>query len=295
MEVIKRIAPSYDDRGVDSILEILNADTGERKILKEFPVLIEAPNWTPDGKYLVYNSHGRIYKYCLSSGDITQVETGYADRCNNDHVVSADGKLLAISHGTCEDGRSRVYTLPLAGGAPALVTPMGPSYLHGISPDGGVLAYCGERNGQYDVYTIPAAGGVETRLTFTPGLDDGPEYSPCGNYIWFCSTRSGLMQVWRMDKDGGNQTQVTFDENWNNWFPHISPDGKRVVYIAYRKGEVEPAAHPPNKNVELRIMTSEGMGSKTLAGLFGGQGTINVNSWSPDCSSFAFVSYRLKQ
>ncbi|MCL2058079.1 MAG: hypothetical protein FWH01_03330 [Oscillospiraceae bacterium] len=317
MEVLKTQRP-MQDRGVDSILEIIDVGSGERKTLKEFPTLIEAPNWTVDGKFLVYNSGGRIYTYELASGAVERVDTGFADRCNNDHVLSADGQMLAISHGTREDGRSRVYTLPLAGGTPALITPIAPSYLHGISPDGGTLAYCGERNGQYDIYTIPSVGGVETQLTDLPGLDDGPEYSPCGRYIWFCSTRSGLMQVWRMDSDGGNQVQFTFDEDWNNWFPHISPDGTRIAYIAYRKGDVEPAAHPPNKHVELRLMSvgggsgsggggsggssgsgggssgNGGSGYTKLAELFGGQGTINVNSWSPDSRKIAFVSYRLK-
>ena len=294
MEVLTERKP-MEDRGADSLLEIMNVDTGERVTLKEFPTLIEAPNWTPDGKYLVYNSLGHIFTYELSNGHINQIDTGFADMCNNDHVVSADGKTLAVSHGTYEDGRSRIYTLPFEGGGPALVTPIAPSYLHGISPDGKALAYCGERNGVYDIYTIPAAGGVETRLTDTPGLDDGPEYSTCGRYIWFCSTRTGLMQVWKMDADGGNQTQITFDGDWNNWFPHISPDGRRVVFISYMRGDVEPAAHPPNKNVELRVMPSEGGEYRALAKLFGGQGTINVNSWSPDSAWIAFVSYRLKK
>jgi Tol biopolymer transport system component len=171
---------------------------------------------------------------------------------------------------------------------------MGPSYLHGWSPDGKQLAYCAERNGNYDVYVIPAEGGEEVRLTTAEGLDDGPEYSPCGNYIWFNSVRSGLMQVWRMKADGSEQTQLTFDDTRNAWFPHISPDGKQVVYIAYYKGDLKPNEHLANKNVELRIMPAGGGETRTLAKLFGGQGTINVNSWSPDSKKIAFVSYRLK-
>lgn len=282
--------PLYD-RGVDSILEIMDADTGERTVLREFSDLIEAPNWTKDGKYLIYNSLGHIFSYELGTGTVRQIDTGFATGCNNDHVLSADGKSLAISHGTREDGWSRIYTLPLSGGTPFLVTPQAPSFLHGWSPDGGTLAFCGARNGQFDIYTIPAAGGEETRLTDLPGLDDGPEYSPCGNSIWFNSTRSGLMQVWRMNADGSEPVQMTDDEA-NSWFPHISPDGKRVCYITYRKGDVEPAQHPANKDVELRIMSAGGGPFKTLCALFGGQGTINVNSWAPDSRRFAFVSYR---
>ena len=181
----------------------------------------------------------------------------------------------------------------LWGGVPRLITPLGPSYLHGWSPDGKQLAYCAERNGNFDVYVIPALGGEEKRLTTAEGLDDGPEYSPCGQYIWFNSVRTGLMQVWRMKADGSEQTQMTFDETRNSWFPHISPDGKQIVFITYTKGDLEPGQHLANKNVELRLMPAEGGEPKTLVKLFGGQGTINVNSWAPDSKRFAFVSYRL--
>jgi Tol biopolymer transport system component len=281
------------DRGTYSILETVNVDTGTRTVLQEFEDVIEAPNWTRDGKYLVYNRNGRIYRYELATHEIKEIYADFAIDCNNDHVLSPDGKSIAVSHHTAEDGESRIYILPFSGGEPVLITPMAPSYLHGWSPDGKTFAYCAERDGQYDVYTIPVSGGRETRLTNLPGLDDGPEYSPDGKYIWFNSTRSGLMQLWRMGLDGSNPTQMTFDES-NSWFGHVSPDGKRVAYIAYRKGDVEPGAHPPNKDVQLRLMASSGGSFTVIAGLFGGQGTINVNSWSPDNQTVAFVSYRLK-
>jgi TolB protein len=287
------VPTEYEDRGVISILEIIDVDSGLRTVLAEFEDLIEAPNWTQDGKYLVYNSKGRIFKFDLVTKESSEIYTGCAKYCNNDHVLSPDGKQIAVSNQTLEDGQSRIYVLPLTGGEPTLITPIAPSYLHGWSPDGKTLAYCAERNGQYDVYTIPVIGGNESQLTNTPGLDDGPEYSPCGKYIWFNSTRSGLMQIWRMEKDGGNPTQITFDES-NSWFAHVSPDGKRVSYITYKKGDVEPGAHPPNKNVEIRLMSSNGGEFKTIVKLFGGQGTLNVNSWSPDNRTLAFVSYRLK-
>jgi TolB protein len=282
-----------EDRGVISILETVDVDSGTRTVLAEFEDLIEAPNWTQDGKYLVYNSNGRIHTFNLATRERQVIDSGFAVHCNNDHVLSADGKNIAVSHQTREDGQSRIYVLPLKGGDPTLITPMAPSYLHGWSPDGKTLAYCAERNGQYDVYTIPANGGNETQLTDLPGLDDGPEYSPCGKYIWFNSTRSGLMQIWCMEKDGANPTQMTFDES-NSWFPHVSPNGKHVAYISYRKGDVAPGAHPPNKNVEIRLMPADGGEFKTVVKLFGGQGTLNVNSWSPDNKNLAFVSYRLK-
>jgi hypothetical protein len=268
--------------------------SGERKVLKEFDHVIEAPNWTQDGKLLVYNSNGRMFTYEMATGEVKEINTDFAIDCNNDHVLSPDNSELAVSHFTNEDATSRIYILPLNGGTPRLVTEKGPSYLHGWSPDGKRLAYCAERGGQYDIYTISVDGGEETQLTDLPGLDDGPEYSPEGKYIWFNSVRSGLMQVWRMEADGSNPTHMVKEDS-NCWFPHVSPDGNWVVYIAYKKGDVEPGDHPANKNVELRLIPADGGESKTIVSLFGGQGTINVNSWSLDNRTIAFVSYRLKE
>ena len=281
---------------VTSTLEVSDL-SGSRTVVKVFPYHIEAPNWTPDGKWLVYNSSGKLYKISPDSpGEPIEINTGYATNCNNDHVISVDGKMIAISHGTKEDRQSRVYTLPMEGcDAPRLITPLAPSYLHGISPDNKYLAYCANRKGNYDVYIIPFEGGEEIRLTTAEGLDDGPEYSPDGKYIWFNSVRSGLMQAWRMKADGSEQTQMTFDETRNSWFPHISPDGKQVVFITYTKDDVKPGDHPANKNVELRLMSSDGGEAKTLIKLFGGQGTLNVNSWAPDSKRFAFISYKLNE
>ncbi len=273
-------------------LEICDTSTGTRTVLREFVEWIEAPNWTPDGQHLIYNSGGLLYRISVTNPtDCIRIDTGFATACNNDHVLSSDGKQLAISHSTAEDGKSRIYTLPVGGGTPTLITSNAPSYLHGWSPDGKTLAYCAERNGNYDVYTIPAQGGAETRLTTAEGLDDGPEYSPCGRYIWFNSVRSGLMQAWRMQADGSQQTPMTFDADRNSWFPHISPDGSNIVYIAYKKGDVQPGDHPPKKHVKLRLMPAQGGTPKTLTTLYGGQGTLNVNSWAPDSKRFAFVSY----
>ena len=279
---------------VYSILETVDVATGERTVRKRFDSLIEAPNWLPDGNTLLYNAGGSLWLFDLASGESRKVDTGSAARCNNDHVLSPDGRQVGLSSAGPE-GRSLVYVAPLSGGEPRLVTPVGPSYLHGWSPDGRTLAYCAERGGEFDIYTMPVEGGEETRLTDAPGLDDGPEYSPDGRYIWFNSVRSGLMQVWRMDAGGRNQTRMTWDEESNCWFPHLSPDGKQVVYIAYKKGDVAPGDHPPCKHVQIRLMDADGSNTRTLVRLFGGQGTLNVNSWSPDGTKLAFVSYGYKE
>ena len=274
-------------------LEVYDIQTKERKLLCSYPIKIEAPNWTPDGKFLICNSKGKLFRIDINQPEkIKIINTDFAVWCNNDHILSASGKQIAISHVTKEEGYSRIFTLPIDGGTPQLISPLGPSYLHGWSPDEKWLAYCALRNNNYDIYIIPAEGGEEIRLTDAKGLDDGPEYSPDGKHIWFNSTRTGLMQVWRMKADGTEQAQMTFDDNYNSWFPHVSPDGKQVVFLSYRKGDVAPADHPANKKVVLRLMPAAGGKPVTIVELFGGQGTMNVQSWSPDSRKFAFVSYK---
>lgn len=282
-----------------SYLEIFDVEAGTHKVIKEFPYTIEAPNWTPDGKWLVINKGGKLYKIAPDgSTDLEEINTGSITQCNNDHVISADGKFIGISSNNpkMKGYNSYVFVVPFEGGEPRQVTPIGPSYLHGISPDGKTLAYCAFRgpNQEQDVWTMPVKGGKETRLTTAPGLDDGPEYSRDGKYIWFNSVRTGRMQAWRMKANGKEQTQMTFDEDMNSWFPHISPDGKKVVYIAYHDYEIDPGSHIADLNVQLRMIPATGGKPVVLTELFGGQGTINVNSWSPDSKKFAYVSYRIK-
>jgi TolB protein len=280
------------DRGKDpfgSRLELLDVASGHRQIIYSVDRVIEAPNWTRDGKALIYNSDGRLYRFDLETRTPSPIDTDDVVRNNNDHVLSFDGSMLAISSHNKHDNLSLIYTVSVQGGKPKLVTDKGPSYLHGWSPDGKSLVYCAERNGDYDVYRISVDGGQETQLTTAIGLDDGPEYTPDGKYIYFNSVRSGRMQIWRMKPDGSDQEPMTDDE-YNNWFPHISPDGKWVVLISYLVGEVEPGDHPAAKRVYLRLMPLDGGTPKVLAYLYGGQGTINVPSWSPDGSQLAFVS-----
>ncbi|MFT5089754.1 MAG: TolB protein [Candidatus Latescibacterota bacterium] len=291
---VRIVVPVKEDfnRGKDSFashLELLHIDSGQRQIVYSADHVFEAPNWTRDGDALIYNSNGRLYRFVIATRTSLLIDTGDVIGNNNDHVLSFDGTMLAISSSNEEDHASIVYTVPTTGGQPQRITPTGPSYLHGWSPDGKDLVYTGQRNGEFDIYRISVDGGEETQLTTTTGLDDGPEYTPDGEYIYFNSVRSGRMQIWRMKPDGSDQEQLTDDE-YNNWFPHISPDGQSIAFVSYLVGEVGPSDHPAAKRIYLRLIPRNGGTPKVLAYLYGGQGTMNVPSWSPDSKQLAFVS-----
>ena len=269
---------------IGSNVELVDVETGARRIVHHVGDSIQAPNWTPDGKRLLMNRNGRMYSFDLAARTISDVDTGSMTRNNNDHALSFDGKMLGLSGGQ----PSVVYTVPVGGGTPTQVTPVGPSYLHGWSPDGKFLAFTGQRNGDFDIYLVPSGGGPEQRLTTTPGLDDGPEFTPDGEWIFFNSSRTGRMQVWRMKPDGSQQEQLTFDD-FNNWFPHVSPDGRSVVFITYGP-EIPADDHPWYKRVYIRKMPRDGFKPTVVAYVYGGQGSMNVNSWAPDSKAIAFVS-----
>ena len=276
---------------IGSHVEIMDVQAGLRKIVYSAPNSLQAPNWTNDGKYLIYNSDGLLYKFDIATSKPSVLNSGFAKSNNNDHVISFDGKQMAISHHVGEKRISTIFTFPIAGSDnPIKITSedSGHSYLHGWSPDGKKLIFTGQRKNQFDIWTIDIATKKETALTNSPVLDDGPEYTPDGKWIYFNSVRTGTMKLWRMKPDGSNQEQVTFDE-YNDWFPHISPDGKWIVYIAFPK-DIDPSDHPFYKKVYLKLMPASGGVPKTIAYLFGGQGTINVPSWSPDSKRIAFVS-----
>ncbi|WP_462221896.1 TolB family protein [Ferruginibacter sp.] len=276
---------------IGSHIEVMEVATGHRKILHSAPNSLQAPNWTKDGKQLIYNSEGLLYKYELSNGSISTLNTGIANQNNNDHVLSFDGKQMAISNHMGEKRISTLFILPITGAdKPVQITAVdsGHSYLHSWSPDGKKLIFTGQRKNQYDIWSIDIATKKETALTNTPTLDDGPEYSPDGKWIYFNSVRTGTMKIWRMKPDGSNHEQVTFDE-YNDWFPHFSPDGKWIVYVSFPK-DIDPTDHPFYKKIYLRLMPVAGGVPKTIAYIYGGQGTINVPSWSPDGKKIAFVS-----
>jgi TolB protein len=247
----------------------------------------EAPNWTPDGKWLVVNSRGLLYRLSPEGGVPEKIDTGAINKVNNDHGVSPDGKSLVISAG-------QMYVLPFAGGEPRQVTQLTPSYYHGWSPDGKTLAYCAKRGDNFDVYGISVEGGEEKRLTSHVGYDDGPEYTPDGKWIWFNSDRAGTWDLWRMPAGGAGDgdmlaQRMTQDER-EDWFAHWSPNGKRMVFLSFAPGT---KGHPANQTVQLRLWKGGGK-SELLKEFFGGQGTINVNSWAPDSRRFAYVRYELR-
>lgn len=294
---IKTLPPSTGQPALYSTMETIPVDSGDRQVVYVAPGRFEAPNWARDGSYFLFNRNGHLEKLAVAGGAPAVIDTGSATHLNNDHGISPDGTQLAISDNSQETKSpngtaghdSLVYVVPIDGGAPRRLTQTGPSYWHGWSPDGKTLAFVGQRNGDFDIYAIPLSGGEETRLTTAKGLDDGPEYSPDGAYIYFNSERTGHMQIWRMKPDGSDQEQV-FSDEYNNWFPHISPDGKWMVFLTYDK---DVTGHPENKDVSLRLMSLKDKKITVLAKLFGGQGTINVPSWSPGSKSLAFVSYAL--
>ncbi|WP_162054309.1 PD40 domain-containing protein [Pontibacter pamirensis] len=291
---VRITVPAPDDlvqyrQYLGSNLEILDVNTGDREIIYTSPKSLQAPNWTPDGKTLIYNSDGLIYTFDLATREPKRLNTGKVTNNNNDHALSFDGKMLGLSSGVEELGGSIIYTVPVTGGTPKQITPRGPSYLHSWSPDGKTLTYTAERNGEWDIYTIPAKGGKEKNLTNAKGLDDGSEYTPDGKYIYFNSNRNGPMQIWRMKADGSEQEAVT-NGDFHDWFPHISPDGKSIVFLSFLKEEVEPGDHPFYKHVYLRMMPVSGGEPKVIAYVYGGQGSINTPSWSPDSKKVAFIS-----
>ncbi len=279
-----------------SYIQTLDIATGKLDTILISNTHFEAPNWHPDN-YLIVNANGKLFTLDLTSRKPAELNTGFATSCNNDHGISPNKKWLAISHNDVNDTskkayKSAIYILPIKGGTPRRITAEVMSFWHGWSPNGKTLAYCAERNGNFDIYSIGVEGGAETRLTSSEGLDDGPDYSADGKYIYFNSYRTGHMQIWRMNPNGSNPEQLTFDEN-SNWFAHPSPDNKWIVYIAYTTDEKQQ--HLFGKQVKLRLMNTVTRELRDITPVFyGGQGTINVPSWSPDSKKIAFVSYSVK-
>jgi len=297
LRIDRPVADNYDPGKSGYLgcrMETITVSDGKRKIIFEKPGRFEAPNWMPDGKKLLFNMDGSLYKIPVEGGEPEKLNTDFANNNNNDHGISFDGKMLAISH-QCQGlpgSGSTVYVLPIAGGVPKLITENTPSYFHGWAPNNKEVVYVAMRNGKtvYNIYKNSINGGKEVALTDIKAGEhvDGCEYSPDGKYIYYNGNHTGTMQIWRMKPDGSGREQLTSDK-FNNWFPHISPDGKWIVIISF-PADIDPNSHPSYKRVMLRIMPTSGGEPKVLACLYGGQGTINVPSWSPDSKQIAFVS-----
>lgn len=304
--LLSTLAAASSARGqadtIRSILQTVEIQSGRIDTVFSDARHFEAPNWSRDGSFFILNSKGRLYRLGATGNKrLEEIPAGFATRANNDHGISPDGMSLVISHHADEhiiDPKedwlaSSLYIMPIAGSAsPVKVTTKAPSFWHGWSPDGKTLAFVGRRDDEWDIYAISVSGGEERRLTTCRGLDDGPDYSPDGKFIYFNSFCSGKMEIWRMQADGSQPKQLTRDA-YSNWFPHPSPDGRWVVYLAYL--EDQGAAHPFGKQVKLRLMDMrDGSVRDLTAPFFGGQGTINVPSWSPDSKRVAFVTYAIR-
>jgi Tol biopolymer transport system component len=295
---------------VRSKLSIYDLQKKSVKVIFRDDKLWEAPNWSPDGKYLLANSGGVIYRFTLGKENPQpeRLSIDAAYDCNNDKGLSPDGKRLAFSAEHKPADASQVFVAAADGANPRLLTPNAPSYFHAWSPDGRWLAFVAERNQNFDIYRVSAEGGVEQRLTTHPGFDDGPDYSPDGKWIYINSNRSGGWDIWRFPAEGAGPDdskaeRITADAN-EDWFPHPSPDGKWLVFLSFPNGT---AGHDFKTAVELRMMPlpdshtparppdpdAQEEQIQVLQQIFGGQGTINVNSWSPDSRKFAFVEYEV--
>jgi Tol biopolymer transport system component len=273
---------------VRSIIETYDVVTGQVREVLAVEGRIEAPNWAPSGDWLLVNGEGCLFRVPLDRPELLAIDTGPAIRCNNDHGLSPDGKMIVLSshHG---GERSEIYLMPVAGGGILKVSPEAPSWWHGWSPDGARLAYVAARGGSrvIDVYTIGAEGGDELRLTQGEGHCDGPDYNADGSRIYYNCDRGGHAQIWVMAADGTDQ-RLLFADDCVNWFPHPSPDGRHLVYLAYPS---DTLGHPADLPVALVLCDPDGGNRRRVREFTGGQGTINVPSWAPDGSAFAYVRY----
>jgi Tol biopolymer transport system component len=286
--------------GQISQIVVINKDTGERWVILETDRLVEAPNWTPDGRWLVLNAEGKLYRLAVDgAGGLQEIPITGLPRANNDHCLSWDGRTIYAS------AEGHLFSVPIEGGPARRITkdrPAGEQYLyflHGVSPDGTTLAHVAvqpvgaDTFGRRNLALIPATGGDDVFLSDSTGFD-GPEYSPDGKWIYYNSeeaaTQPGHAQLFRIRPDGSGREQLTFDE-LVNWFPHVSPDGKWLVYVSFPPGTI---GHPADLDISIRLLPADGGTPRVLAEAFGGQGTMNVNGWAPDSVHFACVLYPIR-
>ena len=270
-----------------SILEVVDAESGARREVLRHSGRIEAPNWSPCGAWLLVNGAGRLWRVPLAAPALIPVESGAADRCNNDHGFTQDGRIVLGSHH--EGQGAQIYAIPDSGGQPERISSAPPSWWHGLSPDGKVMVYAGVRNDlrRVDIFARTLAGGPERQLTEGAAHDDGPDFSHDGTRIYWNSDRSGAAQIWVMAADGSDQRRLFADDRVN-WFPHPSPCGRWLVWISYPPGT---EGHPADLPVRVMISDPDGAEARILAEITGGQGSLNVPCWSPDGAAFAMIRY----
>jgi Tol biopolymer transport system component len=257
-------------------------------------VLLEAPNWTPDGAALLCNGDGLLWRLALGPrAELTRVPIDDLPPINNDHVLDPPRGLIYLS---ANDGH--IHVAPMDGGRAHRVTrdPTRYHFLHGVSPDGRTLAFvelpAGDFTSAGRLGLIASTGGPTRCPEAGSSHLDGPEYSPDGAWIYVNTeefgSRPGHAQLARLPADGGPMEQLVRSETVD-WFPHPSPDGQYATYISFPPGTL---GHPADLDVEVRLVRTADWGD-VLARfpLYGGQGTMNVNSWSPDSRRFAFLAY----
>lgn len=270
--------------------------TGESELVYSTDeLLLEAPNWTLDGSALVLNGDGKLWSFDVAGRTLEQVPlTGIPD-LNNDHVLAPDATGIFLS---ANDGH--IYRAALSGGPAERITDDGGSFhfLHGVSPDGGELAYVGIEAGDFTqpgrLRTIPSDGGATAGVDVGPGHCDGPEYSPDGKWLYLntesFSALRGHAQLARVQVDGTGFERL-LESGTVDWFPHLSPDGELASYIRFPAGT---EGHPADLPVAVVLVsTNDWTAPLHIWPVFGGQGTLNVNSWAPDSKRFAFVAYPL--
>ncbi len=293
-------APAPEKR-IRSKISVYDFATKTTRVVYTEDKLWEAPNWTADGNWLLVNSGGALYRIPVSGGAPQRIGVPDSFGCNNDHGISPDGRTLAISASHGNPRGSQVFVTTLDGIAPRLVTENAPSYFHGWSPDGQWLTFVGERGGHFNIFRVGVTGGAEERLTSAPAYDDGPDYSPDGKWIYINTDRSGSWDIWRFPSDGAGpkdaKAERITNDDLEDWFPHPSPDGKWLVFLSFPHGT---KGHDVKTNIQLRMIPMPApepgrtpVKPQVVTEIFGGQGTINVNSWSPNSRQFAFVSYEV--
>jgi hypothetical protein len=256
-------------------------------------LLLEAPNWSADDRLLL-NGDGRLFALPVDEPSrLDEVRFDGLPPINNDHVLAPNCREVFLSG---MDGH--LYIGPLEGGPARRLSEEDGMlhFLHGVSPDGAALAYVAIPRDRSDVAgrltVMPAEGGAGTVVDTGPGHIDGPEYSPDGRWLYFntegFTEAPGHAQLARVPTTGGPPERLVASGTVD-WFPHLSPDGRFATYLAFPPGT---KGHPADFDVEVRLVATEDWSVPLRRHpLFGGQGTLNVNSWAPDSRRFAFVAY----